>query len=116
MKILISLIGLLLIGVFFPYPRTTGPTEVGVRTVKWAPFKKRGVEEYVYQPGALHFFPFFLNDWHVLDTRLQNVEMTLDALVATGACVTISCLRPSTGMTLVWTLSFPTVSTHKKRR
>src|SRR5262245_12595619 len=78
MKILISLIGLLLVGVFFPYPRTTGPTEVGVRTVKWDPFKKRGVEEYVYQPGALYFFPFFLNDWHVLDTRLQNVEMTLD--------------------------------------
>lgn len=79
MKVLLSLIGLLLVGVFFPYPRTTGPTEVGVRTVKWAPFKKSGVEEYVYQPGALHFFPFFLNDWHVLDTRLQNVEMTLDA-------------------------------------
>jgi len=79
MKILISLIGLLLVGVFFPYPRTTGPTEVGVRTVKWAPFKKSGVENHVYQPGALHFFPFFLNDWHVLDTRLQNVEMTLDA-------------------------------------
>jgi regulator of protease activity HflC (stomatin/prohibitin superfamily) len=79
MKILLSLIGLLLVGVFFPYPRTTGPTEVGVRTVKWAPFKKSGVENYVYQPGALYFFPFFLNDWHVLDTRLQNVEMTLDA-------------------------------------
>jgi regulator of protease activity HflC (stomatin/prohibitin superfamily) len=77
MKILISLIVLLFVGVFFPYPHTTGPTEVGVRTVKWAPFKERGVENHVYPPGALYFFPFFLSDWHVLDTRLQNVEMTL---------------------------------------
>jgi regulator of protease activity HflC (stomatin/prohibitin superfamily) len=80
MKILISLIGLLFVGVFFPYPRTTGPTEVGVRTVKWDLLKESGVDKYVYQPGALHFFfPFFLSDWHVLDTRMQNVEMTLAA-------------------------------------
>lgn len=79
MKILVVLIGLFFFGVFLPSPHTTGPTEVGVRTVKWDLLKKSGVEDYVYQPGALYFFPFFLNDWHVLDTRMQNVEMTLAA-------------------------------------
>src|SRR5262249_54395535 len=29
----------------------------------------------VYPPGATYFFSPLLNDWHVFDTRLQNVEM-----------------------------------------
>ncbi len=59
-------------------PHTTGPTAVGVRTVKWSLFGHRGVEDRVYQPGAVYFFPAFLNDWNVFDTKLQNVEMTHD--------------------------------------
>jgi regulator of protease activity HflC (stomatin/prohibitin superfamily) len=79
MKLLASLVVVvLLLVVFFPYPHRTGPTEVGVRTVGWHPFKKRGVQDDVYQPGAVYFFSPFLNDWHVFDTRLQNVEMTFD--------------------------------------
>ncbi len=80
MKILILLLALIFGVVMFPYPRTTGPTEVGVRTVKWDFLKESGVDPQVYQPGALYFFfPFFLSDWHVLDTRMQNVDMTLAA-------------------------------------
>lgn len=78
MRTLIFLIGVVVLAIFFPYPHTTGPTEVGVRTVKWSPFRKSGVEDRVYQPGAVYFFSMVLNDWHVFDTRLQNVEMTLD--------------------------------------
>src|SRR5262245_11721506 len=79
MRVVIVLLAALFLGVFFPYPHTTGPTEVGVRTIKWSPLRKSGVEDRVYQPGAVYFFSLVLNDWHVLDTRLQNVEMTLDA-------------------------------------
>jgi regulator of protease activity HflC (stomatin/prohibitin superfamily) len=57
-------------------PYSTGPTEVGVRTVKWSPLGNRGVEEKVYAPGSTYFFVPFLNDWHTFDTRLQNLEMT----------------------------------------
>jgi regulator of protease activity HflC (stomatin/prohibitin superfamily) len=63
-------------------PHTTGPTEVGVRTVKWGVFKARGVEGRVYEPGGVYFFPAFLNDWNTFDTRLQNLEMTYDARAA----------------------------------
>jgi hypothetical protein len=31
----------------------------------------------VYAPGATYFFPPFINDWNVFDTKLQNLEMTL---------------------------------------
>jgi len=59
------------------YPHTTGPTEVGVRTVKWSLFGARGVESRVYEPGAMYFFPAVINDWHTFDTRLHNIEMTV---------------------------------------
>ncbi|MBN1587823.1 MAG: prohibitin family protein [Candidatus Omnitrophica bacterium] len=58
-------------------PHSTGSTEVGVRTVKWSPFAKSGVIQEVYAPGATYFFPPFVNDWHVFDTKLRNMEMTL---------------------------------------
>jgi len=45
-----------------PLPHTTGPTEVGVRIIKWSLFAKKGVESHVYEPGALYFFPLVLND------------------------------------------------------
>ncbi len=65
-----------LLAIFLFHPHTTGPTEVGVRTVKWDLFKKKGVEDRVYEAGAIYFFPAVLNDWHVFDTKLHNVEMT----------------------------------------
>jgi len=57
-------------------PHSTGETEVGVRTVKFAIFGKKGVEEKVYAPGSTYFFLPFINDWHTFDTKLQNLEMT----------------------------------------
>ena len=58
-------------------PRTTGETEVGVRTIKLGLFTKKGVEDKVYAPGSTYFFLPFINDWHTFDTKLQNLEMTL---------------------------------------
>lgn len=78
MKILSSLILAVLSGVFLFSPHTTGPTEVGVRTVKWSFLGNKGVQEDIYQPGGVYFFPAVINDWHTFDTRLQNVEMTHD--------------------------------------
>lgn len=59
-----------------PMPYRTGPTEVGVRTVKWSLLGKKGVEENIYAPGTTHWFVPFFTDWHTFDTRLQNLEMT----------------------------------------
>ena len=56
-------------------PRSTGPTEVGVRTVKFTLFGKKGVEDKAYAPGATYFFAPFINDWHTFDTRLNTLEM-----------------------------------------
>lgn len=57
-------------------PHTTGETEVGVRTRKLAFIGPKGVEDRAYAPGATYFFMPFINDWHVFDTKLQNLEMT----------------------------------------
>lgn len=57
-------------------PHSTGSTEVGVRTIKFSLFKKRGVEDKYYAPGSTYFFLPFVNDWHTFDTKLQNLEMT----------------------------------------
>lgn len=62
--------------VFLCWPHRTGPTEVGVRTIKWSPFRAAGVDEKVFAPGGVYFFPAVINDWTTLDTRLFNVEMT----------------------------------------
>ena len=59
-------------------PRTTGETEVGVRTVKLGLFVKKGVEDKVYAPGSTYFFLPFVNDWHTFETKLHNIEMTHD--------------------------------------
>lgn len=61
-------------------PHTTGETEVGVRTRKMALFGPKGVEDRVYPQGATYFFMPFINDWHVFDTKLQNLEMTLSQI------------------------------------
>lgn len=76
MKIATAAFAAFLLLVFFCYPHATGPTEVGVRTVKWSLFGSRGVESRVYEPGAVYFFPAVVNDWHTFDTRLVNIEMT----------------------------------------
>ncbi|MCM8813794.1 MAG: SPFH domain-containing protein [Candidatus Omnitrophica bacterium] len=57
-------------------PHSTGSTEVGVRTVKWSLFAKKGVEQKIYAPGTTYFFLPLINDWHVFDTKLRNMEMT----------------------------------------
>jgi regulator of protease activity HflC (stomatin/prohibitin superfamily) len=59
--------------------RSTGTTEVGVRTVKWSLFGKKGVENKVYQPGATYFFLPFFNEFSRFDARQQIVEMTATA-------------------------------------
>ncbi len=58
-------------------PHTTGETEVGVRTRKMAFIGTKGVEDRVYPQGSTYFFMPFINDWHVFDTKLQNLEMTV---------------------------------------
>jgi regulator of protease activity HflC (stomatin/prohibitin superfamily) len=60
------------------WPHQAGPTEVGVRTVKFGILKKRGVEEKYYAPGKTYFFMPIINDWHTFDTKLQTMEMTFD--------------------------------------
>lgn len=72
----LALLAVSLSGCIVPMPYRTGPTEVGVRTVKWSVLGERGVEEKVYEPGTTHWFVPFFTDWHTFDTRLQNLEMT----------------------------------------
>ena len=57
-------------------PHSTAETEVGIRTKKLALFGEKGVEDKIYAPGSTYFFVPFINDWHTLDTKLQNLEMT----------------------------------------
>lgn len=57
-------------------PHSTGNTEVGVRTVKFAFWGDSGVDDTYYAPGSTYFFIPFINDWNTFDTKLQNLEMT----------------------------------------
>jgi regulator of protease activity HflC (stomatin/prohibitin superfamily) len=77
-RLFLAALAVLLLPMAF-YPHATGPTEVGVRTVKWSPFGTKGVQPDTYAAGATYFFPAVINDWHTFDTKLQNVEMTFDA-------------------------------------
>jgi regulator of protease activity HflC (stomatin/prohibitin superfamily) len=56
--------------------RTTGDTEVGVRTRKLALINPIGVEEKAYAPGSTYFFLPYINDWNTFDIKDQNLEMT----------------------------------------
>ena len=78
MRILGVLLTLVVLLILLVRPHRTGPTEVGVRTIKWSPLGTKGVQPDVYQPGGVYFFPGFINDWHTFDTRMQNIEMTMD--------------------------------------
>ena len=60
--------------------KSTGATEVGVRTKKFALIGESGVEDRIYAPGGTYFFIPFLNDWHTFDTKLQNLEMVIDTV------------------------------------
>lgn len=70
---ILTLLGSSLVGCV---PRSTGPTEVGVRVRKLGFFAKKGVEEKVYPPGSTFFFVPFLSDWYTFDTRLNVLEMS----------------------------------------
>ena len=72
-------------------PYSTGPTEIGVRTVKWSPFGGQGVQETKYAPGSTFFFVPFLTDWNTFDTRVQKLEMA--ATVTRGDRMTRDDLR-----------------------
>ena len=71
--LLLTLVALLALGCT---PHSTDSTEVGVRTAKIAIFGEKGVQKQIYAPGSTYFFPPIINDWHVFDTALQNLEMT----------------------------------------
>lgn len=75
-RVLCLLAGLLLVGCV---PHGTGSTEVGVRTAKIAFIGEKGVQDRIYEPASTHFFPPVINDWHVFDTALQNLEMSREA-------------------------------------
>jgi len=79
--ILRSLVPLAALWILLPgcVAKTTGPTEVGVRTVKVGVFMKKGVEDKIYPPGGTYFFVPFINDWNTFDIRLHNMEMTISA-------------------------------------
>jgi regulator of protease activity HflC (stomatin/prohibitin superfamily) len=57
-------------------PHETGSTEVGIRTAKVAVLGDPGVVKEVYPSGGTFFFAPFVNDWHVFDVGLQNLQMT----------------------------------------
>lgn len=59
-------------------PHKTGTTEVGIRVKKISITGEKGVEDKAYSPGAVYFLMPFINDWYTLDTRLFNLEMTLN--------------------------------------
>ncbi len=54
---------------------STSANEVGVLTLKLAPFGKKGVQEEFYAPGATYMFTPFITDWHTFETKLQNLKM-----------------------------------------
>lgn len=59
-------------------PYSTGPTEVGVRTIKLGLLRSPGVEQRSYEPGATYWFVPFINEWHTFDIRVQVLEMTME--------------------------------------
>ncbi len=63
---------------------STGANEVGVLTRKIAPFGTKGVQSEVYAPGGTYVFPAIITDWHVFETKLQNLRMAKASTVADG--------------------------------
>jgi len=67
----------LVLGGCMPY--STGPTEVGVRTIKFGLFRKAGVDPKIYAPGSTYWLIPVINDWNTFDTKIQVLEMVLEA-------------------------------------
>jgi len=80
-KLTTALVALGLGGTLFSgcMPYSTGPTEIGVRTIKWSPVGNKGVQDVKYNPGSTFFFVPFVTDWHTFDTRVQKLEMSATA-------------------------------------
>src|SRR3954452_7808867 len=55
---------------------STSANEVGVLTRKVALTGEKGVQQQVYAPGGSYFFAPYINDWHVFETKLQNLRMS----------------------------------------
>ena len=60
-------------------PHTTGPTEVGVRTIKFGFIQKAKVDPKVYEPGSTYWFIPVINGWNTFDTKIQVLEMTISS-------------------------------------
>lgn len=58
--------------------KTTGTTEVGLLVKKITLFGKSGVQDEVYGAGSSYLIIPIIQEWHTLDSRLQNLEMTSD--------------------------------------
>ena len=58
-------------------PHTVGSTEVGIRVKKLSILSSKGVVDRAFGPGTYFFLPI-INDWYILDTKIQNLQMTLD--------------------------------------
>lgn len=54
---------------------STESTEIGVRTVNFSVFGKKGVQPEVYPQGQTYFFFRLLSEFTVFDVALQNLEM-----------------------------------------
>lgn len=74
--IVVSIAALIILMLILFAPHSTNATQVGVRVVKWSPFRKAGVVDRIYSPGATYFFPNIINEWYTFDTKLMNMEMT----------------------------------------
>ena len=73
--ILLVLLSLCTTGCFF---YTTGPNEVGVKVRKFTVFGSRGVDQSTYAPGMTHFYMPIITEFYTFDSKLQNMEMTVD--------------------------------------
>jgi regulator of protease activity HflC (stomatin/prohibitin superfamily) len=59
---------------------STGDTEVGVLVCKLGVgcSSGKGVQRDLYPPGSTNFFAPFIRDFYTFDTKMQNLEMTVD--------------------------------------
>jgi len=90
---------------------TTGETEVGVLVCKISlGCAKKGVQDQLYPPGSTSFFAPFIRDFYTFDTKVQNLEMTLDKKRGDRAHADDLQLKTTDGndismdVTVVWTI------------
>jgi regulator of protease activity HflC (stomatin/prohibitin superfamily) len=75
---LFLLLALIMVIGLFNSVRSTGPTEVGVLTKKFALFGESGVQPDVYRAGSTYFVWPFVTDWNTFDTKIRTLEMVMD--------------------------------------